>query len=121
MTQKLKKILIADDDEAIVDATTILLETMGYEVIQTLNGAEVESLLSQQPDLIILDIWMSGINGMDVCHRIKNNPLYAHIPVLMISASRSIHEASNSSGADGYLAKPYDINQLVSKIEKLTI
>lgn len=120
MDIKTKKIFIADDDEAIVDATTMMLEFMGYDVSHTLNGAAVESALSDKPDLLLLDIWMSGIDGRDVCRQIKANPETMDIPVLMISASREIRESAMESGANDFLAKPFDMNVLIDKIENLT-
>lgn len=120
MDIKNKKIFIADDDEAIVDATTMMLEFMGYEVSHTLNGAAVESALDYRPDLLLLDIWMSGVDGRDVCRQIKANPDTMDIPVLMISASREIRESALASGANDFLAKPFDMDVLIAKIESLT-
>lgn len=115
----MKRILIADDDAAIVDATSLLLQTMGYEVSSTLNGALVSAALQNKPDLLLLDIWMSGIDGRTICKEIKANPSTFAIPVLMISASRDIRESAMSSGADDFLAKPFELHTLISKIEKL--
>lgn len=70
----MKKIFIADDDEAIVDATSMMLEMVGYEVSYTLNGAAIQLAAENKPDLILLDIWMSGIDGRDVCRIIKATP-----------------------------------------------
>lgn len=120
MDAKTKKIFIADDDEAIVDATTMMLEFAGYQVDHTLNGAVVIEALTSRPDLVLLDIWMSGIDGRDVCRAIKANPETMDIPVLMISASRDIRESALESGANDFLAKPFDMNVLISKIEDLT-
>ena len=119
METKTKTIFIADDDEAIVDATSMMLEMVGYDVRHTLNGAEVESGLTVRPDLVLLDIWMSGIDGRDVCRKIKADPLTGNIPVLMISASREIRDSALASGADDFLAKPFDINTLLEKIARL--
>lgn len=116
----MKKILIADDDEAIVDATSLMLEVSGYNVVHTLNGADVTAALAGRPDLLLLDIWMSGVDGRDICKQIKSDPAVKHIPVLMVSASRDIRESALESGADDFLAKPFDMKVLIDKIEKLT-
>lgn len=116
----MKKIFIADDDEAIVDATSLMLEVMGYEVSHTLNGATVPAALRNKPDLLLLDIWMSGMDGRDICKQLKADPETVDIPVLMISASRDIRESALASGADDFLAKPFEMNALLDKIEKLT-
>ncbi|MES2829861.1 MAG: response regulator transcription factor [Bacteroidota bacterium] len=115
-----KKIFIADDDEAIVDATTIMLEAMGYDVTYTLNGSEVADAMNEKPDLLLLDIWMSGVDGRDICRQIKANPNTNGIPVLMVSASRQIMQSALDCGADDFLAKPFEMNTLLDKIERLT-
>lgn len=114
-----KKIFIADDDEAIVDSTTLMLEVMGYEVDYTYNGALVPAALKNKPDLLLLDIWMSGVDGRDVCRQVKADPQTRDIPVLMISASRDIRESALASGADDFLEKPFEMDDLLEKIENL--
>jgi len=117
MTTTLQKIFIADDDEAIVDAISLMLEVMGYEVEYTLSGAKIAARMQSIPDLLLLDIWMSGIDGRDVCRQLKADPKTQNIPVLMISASRDIRESAMASGADDFLAKPFEMDMLLEKIE----
>ena len=119
MQSETKKLLLADDDEAIVDATTIMLEMMGYEVMQTLDGSKVIDIVKNSPDLILLDIWMSGIDGRDVCKELKSNPETKDIPVLMISASRDIRQSALEAGANDFLEKPFEMNDLLAKVETL--
>jgi DNA-binding response OmpR family regulator len=115
-----RTILLADDDEAIVDATVLMFEVMGYEVTHTLNGSTVpEMAAKKQPDIIVLDIWMSGIDGRDICRQIKSNSDTQHIPVLMISASRHIGDSALEAGADGFVEKPFEMNTLLDKVEAL--
>lgn len=114
-----KKIFIADDDEAIVDATSMMLEMAGYEVRHTLNGATVQTDVRNKPDLVLLDVWMSGIDGRDICRQLKADPATLDIPVLMISAGRDIMASALESGADDFLAKPFDMDDLLEKVEKL--
>ncbi|MET1055742.1 MAG: response regulator [Pedobacter sp.] len=116
---EVKKIFIADDDEAIVDATAMMLEMAGYEVRHTLNGATVQNDVLNRPDLVLLDIWMSGIDGRDVCRMLKADPATLDIPVLMISAGRDIKESALASGANDFLAKPFDMDDLLEKVAKL--
>ena len=66
-----KKVMIADDDAAIVDFLSILLQLEGYDITSTLNGATLLEMDDDLPDLIILDIWMSGVDGRDVCKQLK--------------------------------------------------
>lgn len=115
----IRKIFIADDDEGIVDSTSMMLEVLGYEVTYTLDGALVPDAILNKPDLLLLDIWMSGIDGRDICRQIKANPATKDIPVLMISASRDVRESALASGADDFLEKPFEMNHLKRKIEDL--
>lgn len=114
-----KKILIADDDEGIVDAVTMILEVMGYEVESTYNGGEVISAVEKHPDLILLDIWMSGYDGRDICKALKSNPELRDIPVLMISASRGIRQSALDSGANDFMEKPFDMDVLLERVDRL--
>jgi CheY-like chemotaxis protein len=117
---KLKKIMIADDDPAILDSVGILLEFEGYNVTTTLNGSAVLDMQAEFPDLILLDIWMSGMDGRDICKRLKQDEKTSGIPIVMISASKDIERSAIEAGADDFLAKPFDMNDLLGKIEKNT-
>ncbi|WP_457270374.1 response regulator [Pedobacter sp. UYEF25] len=114
-----KKILIADDDEGIVDAVTMILEVMGYEVESTYNGGEVLAAVESRPDLILLDIWMSGYDGRDICKALKSNPKLKDIPVLMISASKGIGQSALDSGANDFMEKPFEMDVLLERIDRL--
>jgi CheY-like chemotaxis protein len=115
----MKKILIADDDESIVDATAMMLEVMGYEVSYTLDGRQVPALVRNKPDLLLLDIWMSGVDGRDVCRTLKSDPETSDVPVLMISASRDIEASALACGANGFLPKPFEMDELAGLLERL--
>ena len=119
--RKVKRILLADDDAGIVDSTTMLLEMMGYNVDSTLDGSIVPQVVTStsSPDLVIMDIWMAGIDGRDICRIIKNDPVTSKIPVLMISASKDIKASAMESGADAFLEKPFELQELIDTIEKL--
>ncbi|OOQ59325.1 response regulator [Mucilaginibacter pedocola] len=117
---KPKKIMIADDDPGIVDAVEMLLEFEGYQVTSTYNGAEVLNLKGDLPDLLLLDIWMSGEDGRDICRQLKSLNDTRNIPIIMISASRDIQASAFEAGADDFLAKPFEMDELIRKIEKLT-
>ena len=116
---KLKKVMIADDDPGILDAVEAMLEFGGYDVSTTSNGATLLEMKEGFPDLLLLDIWMSGIDGRDVCRGLKSDPATGSIPVLMISASRDIRESALASGANDFLAKPFDMDELLDRIDKL--
>jgi DNA-binding response OmpR family regulator len=112
--------MIADDDPGIVDAIEMLLEFEGYHVTSTVNGATVLEMKDELPDLLLLDIWMSGEDGRDICKKFKQVDITRNIPVIMISASRDIKESAMAAGADDFLAKPFEMNELLAKIKNLT-
>jgi DNA-binding response OmpR family regulator len=117
---KKKKIMIADDDPGIVDAVEMLLEFEGYTVSSTVNGSTVLDMREELPDLLLLDIWMSGEDGRDICKKLKSENITKNIPVIMISASRDIKDSAMAAGADDFLAKPFEMDELIKKIELLT-
>lgn len=118
MNETKRKITIADDDQGILDAVGLLLEYEGYAVSTTLNGATLLDLKNELPDLILLDIWMSGTDGIDICKQLKQNEFARTIPIVMISASQDIERSAMEAGADDFLAKPFEIEELLTKIVK---
>ena len=112
--------MIADDDPGIVDAIELLLEFEGYQVSKTIDGSTVLDMKMELPDLLLLDIWMLGEDGRDICKKLKQSELTKNIPVIMVSASKDIKESALAAGADDFLAKPFEINDLLTKIKNLT-
>lgn len=115
-----KKIMIADDDPGIVDAIEMLLEFEGYQVSSTVDGSTVLDMKTELPDLLLLDIWMSGEDGRDICKKLKQIEATKNIPVIMVSASKDVKESAFAAGADDFLAKPFEMNDLLGKIRSLT-
>ncbi len=113
-----KKILIADDDTAILDATKMLLELGGYEVHTAVDEETVAKAFKDPPDLLLLDIWMSGQDGKDICKRLKAQESTKHIPIILISASRDVKESAQEAGADDFITKPFEMKHLLAKIEE---
>jgi len=120
MTQSCKKIMIADDDPGIVDAIGMLLEFEGYKVISTVDGLTVLDMENELPDLLLLDIRMSGEDGREICKKLKQVETTKNIPIIMVSASYGIKESALAAGADDFLAKPFEMNDLLNKIKSLT-
>lgn len=108
--------MIADDDHAIVDAVQAMLEFGGYEATFTYDGASILDMKENLPDLILLDIWMSGTDGRDVCKALKQSDHTRNIPVVMISASTDLDKSAKEAGADDFLEKPFDMDELLIKI-----
>lgn len=114
------KILVADDDPAILDSIKMILELEGYEVTTTVDGATIGRMFEEQPDLLLLDIWMSGQDGKDICRALKAQDTTRHIPIIMISASRDVAESARDAGADDFLTKPFEMEELLLKVKKFT-
>ena len=114
-----KKILIVDDNEFMIEVMTAILQSKGYEVITLYNSDNVlSSVTTNQPDLIILDINMPGMDGAEVCRLLKLNRSTRQLPVIMCSSNDDIDEALTQKGApDDVLHKPFDTNQLIEKVE----
>lgn len=113
-----KKVLIAEDDPAILDAMKMILEDEGYEVQTTVDGAVIENMSSDLPDVLLLDIWLSGTNGQELCKRLKAQELTRNIPVIMVSANRDGKKIALEAGADDFIAKPFEVEELLSKVEQ---
>lgn len=115
-----KNIFIADDDPGIVDSVSMMLEMVGYNVESTLNGEHVPAAVEKSNlDLILLDIWMSGHDGREICKNLKNNNTTKNIPVLMISASRDVKQSALDAGADDFLEKPFEMDVMLNKVKRL--
>src|SRR5689334_2447438 len=115
-----KKIVIADDDNDILEVINLILNVKGYDVQTEKNAENLLHMKENLPDLLLLDIWMSGVDGRDICRQLKNRSETRDLPVIMLSANIDIQKMSMDCGATDYLAKPFDINELVGIIEKHT-
>ena len=113
----MNRVLIVDDNNDILWVVEIILKRYGFEVMTTLKGEEVMSKTKQfAPQLILLDVFLSGVDGIDVCNNLKSNPSTKDIPIIMISAHTSFKEIKKFCKADDFISKPFDANELVKKI-----
>jgi DNA-binding response OmpR family regulator len=116
----IKKIMICDDDAGILEMMEMIIEEYGFEVISEANSLNVLSRLEQEkPDLLLLDIWMPLLSGDQVLKSIKGNSKFVDLPVIMYSASTEGQMIASCCGADDYIAKPFDMDDLEAKIRKL--
>jgi CheY-like chemotaxis protein len=115
-----RKILVADDDPAILEVITLILEDEGYTVKTTSGGNTERSIQEYLPDLVLLDIWMSGMDGRNICKNLKSQKLTRHIPIIMISANKDTESIAKKAGADGFITKPFEMNDLLSTVSKYT-
>lgn len=118
MKRSNSKILIVDDDPDIVLAIATILEDAGYVVISTESGDLVPRLIeTERPDLIILDMLLSGHDGRKIATSLKGQEATRHLPILMLSAHPRARQEAASAGADAFLAKPFDLDELLSLVE----
>ncbi|MFM7187604.1 MAG: response regulator transcription factor [Armatimonadota bacterium] len=116
------RILVADDEPALLRLLEFVLGRRGLEIHGVSNGnAAVELLETNPPDLAILDVMMPGLDGYEVLRFIRDNPVLAGIPVVMLTARAQLDDIQQglSLGADAYLAKPFDPEELLSVVESL--
>lgn len=114
-----KRILVVDDEENIVELLRMDLKRFGYEVSCAYDGEEaIQKTLEEHPDLILLDIMMPGIDGLEVCRRMKMNPDIAAIPIIMLSARSEETDKviGLGIGADDYITKPFGFRELHARI-----
>ena len=117
-----KKILIADDEPNIVVSLEFLMKQKGYVVKTVNNGEEALSAVSAfGPDLILLDVMMPRMSGYDVCQKIRENPAWAAIRIVMLSAKGRDIEVTKgiAVGADAYVTKPFSTKDLIAKVQEL--
>lgn len=117
------RILIVDDDRRILDLLLDLLELEGYEVATAVDGAEaIEFALSFNPDIVVSDVIMPHIGGLELCRRLKEDPRTAYVPVLLISGLATSDDANLEglhAGADDYLELPFRNEELLVKVARL--
>ena len=116
-----KKILVIEDDKDIRDTIVYVLEEQNYEVISSEDSKILKSLDKHKPDMILLDNWLtewkSDANGQQLSKGLKSDPATSHIPVILISAVSDIKEIAEAGLADGYLRKPFGVDELVSLVK----
>jgi len=114
------KILVLDDDPDIGTMIKMMLEYKGYAVTVSDRAVQAEEALrSNNIDLIIMDMLLSGVNGTDLCTDLKKDSSTSHIPVIMISAHPNAKEICLQAGADEFISKPFDMQDILSKIAHL--
>ena len=116
-----KKIVIVDDDVAILDSLGAMLDLEGYEVNTFLRGSEIFKFVETvaKPNLILLDMWLCGEDGRDICRKLKSNDSTKNIPIIIMSASRGLEHTALQSGANAFIAKPFEIDEVINKLQQL--
>ncbi|MEO8676447.1 MAG: response regulator [Casimicrobiaceae bacterium] len=117
-----KRILIADDEPNIVVSLEFLMKQRGYEVRVVSDGAEALVAVGEfRPDLILLDVMMPRVSGYDVCQKVRENPEWQGIKIIMLSAKGRDVEVTKgiAIGADAYVTKPFSTRDLIAKVAEM--
>lgn len=113
------RILVVDDDPDILSVMEILLTMKGFTVDVTPRGeTTIDKIESFKPDLVLLDVLISGHDGRVICKEIKSLEHLKHLPVLMLSAHPGAAATISDYGADGFISKPFDVDNLMKKIHE---
>jgi DNA-binding response OmpR family regulator len=117
-----KKILVVEDEESLLRLESILLSSKGFNVVGVKDGiSALAAIPAENPDLVILDIMLPEMDGIEVCRRIKADPATAAIPVVMLTAKKSRQDidAGTEAGASAYITKPFKTAMVIEVIEGL--
>lgn len=118
------KILIIDDDKSILKLTGTLLRNNGYNVVLSNDAPEgVETAMKINPDLILLDVMMPIINGYNICRLLKSQEEYKNIPIILLTSrtKEADRRLGKEVGANAYIAKPFSVTELLSKVNELLL
>ncbi len=117
-----KKILMIEDNPNLSETVSDIFETEGYEVVMAADGSEgLRKVKEDEPDLLILDIMLPDMDGIEVCRYLRADPKTARLPIIMLTA-RALPEEQKigfETGADDYLAKPVDPSELLTRVKAL--
>lgn len=118
-----RRVLVVDDDEAIIEMFTELLERDGRFEVRTANTGYDAGIITEQfrPDVMLLDYKLPDINGTAVCRTIRANSTYEHMRIIVISGVADPDEVADlrAAGADDFIRKPFDINEVIARIADL--
>jgi CheY-like chemotaxis protein len=114
-----KRILIFDDDTAILEVITIIFEENGYEVkISETSHDIIEKVTDYQPDVILMDNWIPKIGGVEATKLLKSTEEFKHIPVIYVTANNDIVALASEANADDYVSKPFNLDDLEIMVAK---
>ena len=108
-----KKVFIFDDNTDILDLCTLILEDAGYEIKTSATSNHItEQVSAYMPDIIFMDNWLPDVGGIDATRALKADDNLKNIPVIYFSANNDVKALAEQAGADDYLSKPFDIQEL---------
>ena len=115
-------VLVADDDEDILQLLSFRLERAGYETVQARNGSDALRLATElRPVLAVLDVMMPGLTGLEVTRALRRNDETRAMPIILLTARAQAGDASRglAAGADDYVKKPFDARDLKERVDRL--
>jgi len=114
-----KKVFIFDDNTDILELCTFILEDAGYEIkTSSTSNNIIDQVTAYIPDIIFMDNWLPDVGGIEATRELKNHDTLKNIPVIYFSANNDVMALADQAGADGYLSKPFDIQELENIILK---
>lgn len=117
-----QKILIVDDELDTLIPLKMALEAENYQVVEASSGMKaIEKTRSDHPDIVLLDLMMPGMDGIEVCKVLKGDSFTAHIPIIMLTAKGEIEDKIEGidTGADDYVTKPFDLGELKARVKMI--
>lgn len=115
-----KKIVVVEDEPDILEVLSYNLKREGFDVATALDGIQGLALVERnRPDLVLLDLMLPGMDGLEICRQVKNNKQLAHIPVIMVTAKGEESDVvlGLGIGADDYIAKPFSPRELIARVK----
>ena len=120
MAEEKEKILVADDEEVLVELVSNILIKEGYDVVKAYNGQEAwEKIQSEKPKLVVLDLCMPKMDGLEVLEKVRNSREFATLPVLVLTASAQDEEKTLNAGANDFITKPFKKNSFLARFSAL--
>lgn len=112
--------MICDDDQGILDVLEMILEPEGYDISKEIDSTLLlNKIHSEKPDLLLLDLWMPVLSGYDIIRKVRADSQTAKLPIVVLSASRNEQKIALETGADRFMAKPFDINDIVMLVSEI--
>lgn len=109
-------LMVIDDDTDTLDIITTVLTDAGYKVVAGTDVTTLYAIEKHPPALLLIDNWLSGKTGHDICYQLKQNPATSFIPVILISGTLNLEDTAARCGANGFICKPFDIDDLLLKV-----
>ncbi|MET3980766.1 CheY-like chemotaxis protein [Mucilaginibacter sp. UYP25] len=117
-----KRILIIDNDPGVLNVMREILEYSGFEVVALPSTPNIfNDIIAFNPHLLLIDYLLNEINGGELCHQVKENPATCYLPVIIVSAYPKVIDSLGYYGCDTFIAKPFDMNDLLDKVDRYSL